>query len=172
MHRINKIDYFVGAFLTTILNSSKGVPAIFDDTESNKRVEFSTDTGDFNVYIKYSTKVRKARTSINGKRKSKFSWNIAFTESEYKVLRDSFKKEDRENLLCLVCTNEKFYPTYMAVLSYEDALKCLENSTGSGSRKIVVTRIGREHDFYCYGVGFNKEDYIKCPVDGAKFLVV
>lgn len=50
MHRINKLDYFVGVFLTTILNSSTGVPVLFDETENSKRVEFSTDLDDFNVY--------------------------------------------------------------------------------------------------------------------------
>ncbi|EOD00001.1 hypothetical protein L21TH_1944 [Caldisalinibacter kiritimatiensis] len=60
----------------------------------------------------------------------------------------------------------------MAVLSYEDAMKCLDNTTRSGSRRITVMRIGREHDFYCYGVGFEEEDYIKCPVDCTKFLGV
>lgn len=170
MNRINKIDYFVGVFLTTILNSSKGVPALFDETESSKRVEFSTNLDDFNVYIKYTTKVRKAKTNINGKRKTKLSWDISFSNNEYKILKNSFKKEDKENLICLVCTNQGLHPTYIAVLNYEDALKCLENSTKSGNRKISVTRIGKEHDFYCYGVGFSKEDYIKCPVDSTKFL--
>lgn len=31
MRRINKIDYFVGVFLSTILSSSKGIPALFDE---------------------------------------------------------------------------------------------------------------------------------------------
>jgi uncharacterized protein YxeA len=172
MYKINKIDYFVGVFLTTILNSSKGVPALFDETESSKRVEFSTDSGDFNVYVKYTTKVRKAKTNINGKRKTKMSWDIQFSDNDYEILRDSFKKEGKENLICLVCTNDDLNQTYMAVLSHEDALKCLEKSTPSGSRRITVMRIGREHDFYCYGVGFKDEDYIKCPVDCTKFLGV
>lgn len=172
MYRINKIDYFIGVFLTTILNSSKGVPALFDETETSKRVEFSTDLGDFNVYVKYTTKARKAKLNINGKRKTKVSWNIPFSNNDYAILRDSFKKEDKENLICLVCTNEELNQTYMAVLSYDDALKCLEKSTSSGSRRITVTRIGKERDFNCYGVGFKEEDYIKCPVDCTKFLGV
>ena len=71
MYRINKIDYFIGVFLATIINSSKGVPALFDETENSKRVEFSTDTGDFNVYIKYTTKIRKSKVNINGREKEK-----------------------------------------------------------------------------------------------------
>jgi hypothetical protein len=55
MYRINKEDYFIGVFVSTILKSTKGVPALFDATGKNKRVEFTTDLGDFNVYVKYST---------------------------------------------------------------------------------------------------------------------
>lgn len=74
------------------------------------------------------------------------------------------------NLVCLVCTNDKLNETYMAILDYADAMKCVEQKTNSGSRRITVTRIGAEHDFYCYGVGFKEEDYIKFPIDYAHFL--
>lgn len=170
MYRINKIDYFIGVFLATIINSSKGVPALFDETENSKRVEFSTDTGDFNVYIKYTTKIRKSKVNINGKRKRKRSCNISFSDEDYEVLRNSFRKQDKQNLICLVCTNEKLNDTYMAILSHEDALKCLQQSTNSGNRRITITRIGSEHEFSCYGVGFQENDYIRCPVDCTKFL--
>lgn len=49
-------------------------------------------------------------------------------------------------------------------------MKCLEHKTNSGNRRITITRIGAEHDFYCYGVGFKEKDYIKCPVDCTQFL--
>lgn len=170
MYRINKIDYFIGVFLSTIINSSKGVPALFDETENSKRVEFSTDLGDFNVYIKYTTRIRYAKVNVDGKRKKKMSCNISFSNKDYDILKNTFLKEDKENLICLVCTNGKLNETYMAVLSYADAMKCLEHSTNSGSRRITITRIGAEHDFYCYGVGFKEKDYIKCPVDCTQFL--
>lgn len=170
MYRINKIDYFIGVFLATIINSSKGVPALFDETENSKRIEFTTDSGDFNVYVKYSTAIRNAKVNINGKRKKKMSCNVSFSEKDHEILKNDFYKEDKDNLICLVCTNEKLNETYMAVLGYEDAMKCLEQSTNSGSRRITVTRIGAEYDFYCYGVGFAEEEYIRCPVDCTKFL--
>lgn len=170
MYRINKIDYFIGVFLSTIINSSKGVPALFDETENSKRVEFATDLADFNVYIKYTTKNREANIKIDGKRKKKISWDISFSDKDYEILRNSFTKEEKENLICLVCTNDNLNETYMAVLSYEDAMKCLEKSTNTGSRRITVTRIGAEHEFSCYGVKFKEDDYIRCPVDCTKFL--
>lgn len=170
MHRINKIDYFIGVFLTTILNSSKGVPALFDETKDSKRVEFSTDIDDFNVYIKYTTKIRHSRVNVNGKRKKKISCDIGFSNSDYDILKNSFFIEDKQNFICLVCTNDKLNESYMSMLRYEDAMKCLSQKTNSGSRRITITRIGAEYDFICYGVGMEEKDYIKCPVDCTKFL--
>lgn len=172
MRKINKIDYFVGVFLSTIISSSKGVPALFDEgAKESRRIEFQTDSGDFNVYIKYSTKQEKAKVMINGRKKKKVTWNIGFSNREYDILKNDFEKKDKINLVCLVCTNDKLNETYMAILEYAYAMKCLERKTKSGSRRITVTRTGAEHDFYCYGVGFgNEEDYIKCPVNYTYFL--
>ncbi|MFY9286525.1 MAG: hypothetical protein WBJ01_08800 [Tissierellaceae bacterium] len=169
MHRINKLDYFVGVFLTTILNSSTGVPVLFDETENSKRVEFSTDLDDFNVYIKYTTNMRKSKVTVNGRRK-KLSFNISFSKRDYDILKNSFYIEGKQNLLGLVCTNDKLNETYIAVIDYVDAMKCLGKETKSGSRRITVTRLSAEYDFQCYGVGFNETEYIKCPVDCTKFL--
>ena len=150
MHRINKLDYFVGVFLTTILNSSTGVPVLFDETENSKRVEFSTDLDDFNVYIKYTTNMRKSKVTVNGRRK-KLSFNISFSKRDYDILKNSFYIEGKQNLLGLVCTNDKLNETYIAVIDYVDAMKCLGKETKSGSRRITVTRLSAEYDFNVMG---------------------
>lgn len=171
MGRINKIDYFVGVFLSTILSSSKGIPALFDEgVKDSKRVEFETDSGCFNVYIKYSTNQRTANVRVNGEEKKKVSWDITFSNRDYYILKNQFEKKDKINLVCLICTNEKLNGTHMAVLKYSDAMKCLQKKTISGSRRITVTRTGAERSFYCYGVEFDEKDYIKCPVDYTHFL--
>lgn len=170
MHRINKIDYFIGVFLTTILNSSNGVPALFDASDNSKRVEFATDIGEYNVYIKYSTMLRKVKKNIDGKLKTKASCNVSFSDNDYDFLKTNFSDVDKQNLVCLVCTNDKLNETYMAVIPYEDAMKCLRGKTKSGSRRITISRTGAEYDFYCYGVDFNDSEHIKVPVDCTRFL--
>lgn len=171
MSKINKIDYFVGVFLSTILSSSKGVPALFDDeAKESKRVEFETDSGAFNVYIKYSTKQYIGNETVKDIKKKKKYWNIIFYEKDYDFLKNSFRKKDRINLVCLVCTNDKLNDTHIAVLKYEDAMKCLEKKMDSGGRRITVSRIGAGRSFYCYGVDFDEKDYIKCPIDYTHIL--
>lgn len=58
----------------------------------------------------------------------------------------------------------------MAVMHYENAMKCLREKTKSGSRRITMTRTGAELNFSCYGVGFKEYEYIKVPIDCTKLL--
>ncbi|NMA64981.1 MAG: hypothetical protein GX957_01910 [Clostridiaceae bacterium] len=166
MRNINKLDFFVGVFLARIINSSSSVPALFEETENSKRIEFTTDTDDFNVYVKYSQRI--STSSLKGRKKR--SWTIGFSKNEYSALKESFYSEDRKNLICLVCTNQKLNETYLVVLSYKEAMKCLESNI-NGSRRITVTRTGADHNFICYGAGPEMQRYsTKCPVDRAKSL--
>lgn len=146
------------------------MPTLFDGTKDSKRVEFSTGMGDFNSYIKYSTKMVESTTSIKVGKRKKVSWNIIFSDKDYKILKDSFYTKGRNNFICLVCANKKLNVTYLAALEYENAMKCLNKSTPSGSRRITVTRTGGEYNFNCYGVGFKEEDFIQIPVDPTNFL--
>lgn len=169
MCRINKEDYFVGVFVSMVLKS-KGAPALFDATGKNKRVEFATDVGNFNVYVKYSTGLKNEPKIINGKRKHKMSCNISFSTTDYDYLKNTFPIEGKENMMCLVCTNKELNETKMALVKYEDAMKCLKHQTKSGNRRITVTRIGKEHYFDCYGGRNKSSEHIKCPVDYTNFL--
>ena len=56
-----KLDFFVGVFMSSIINSAKKVPVLIDETETSKRMRFMTDNGEFNVFIKYSTVIRRKR---------------------------------------------------------------------------------------------------------------
>ncbi|MCK9217577.1 MAG: hypothetical protein M0P77_06625 [Firmicutes bacterium] len=60
MKKINKMDYYSGAFITSLLNYTKSVPAIFGETNDSRRLEIDTDLGKFNLYIKYTTNCRNA----------------------------------------------------------------------------------------------------------------
>ncbi|WP_312906730.1 hypothetical protein [Tissierella praeacuta] len=92
----------------------------------------NTILGKFNVYVKYSMIIRNTKVNINSRIKKNIS-----------------------------CTNEKLNETYMAVLGYKEAMKCLEKSTNKGTWRIRFIRIGTEYNFYYHGFGFNEKGYIK-----------
>ena len=41
MHPINKIDYFIGVFMTTIVNSAEGQLVLFNTSTDSKNLEFT-----------------------------------------------------------------------------------------------------------------------------------
>ena len=124
--------------------------------KNTKCVEFDTNIGDFNVFIKYSTTPqdgwdRKKRTKIKRK-----YWNISFSPEEYSYLCNSFEKLNKNNLVAIVCANQKITDTRIAILTLDQAKECLSKHTG-GIRRITVSRTGNEHNFDCFGVGSSHE---------------
>lgn len=173
MEKIEKVDYFVGVFVSTILKSAKGVPALFDETDNSKRIQFSTDLGDFNVYIKYSMSLVNKDKRINSEVKNKMSCNVSFTDNDFNILNSNFKKDKYKNYVVLVCTNDKLTETKIAVLPYDDAMKCLQYKVKSGGRRITITRTGGEYSYKCYGVNgpdFPKGHYITSYVNHMKYF--
>ena len=166
MSQINKIDYFVGVFVSAILNSAKSVPALFEETNESKRVEFTTNLGEFNVYVKYS---RKLKISGRRKPKEKTSWNVLFSNIEYEKLKSS-RKDGYKNYVALVGTNDALTKTRIAVLDYVKALNCLREAAPTGSRRITVTRIGSAQEYRCKGVGFISDESESCFFDYTKYF--
>ena len=53
MSRINKIDFFSGAFLSYLISNGVKEPTLFEATEKSKIIKFSLRNKDYNVYLKY-----------------------------------------------------------------------------------------------------------------------
>ncbi len=170
MAQINKIDFFVGVFLTEVLSSAKTVPALFDgEQKESKRIEFETNRGVYNIYIKYSTKKKETPYPDKGKRRIKYTCNVLFTESEY----DNFvstTKDSSLNYVVIVWTNDSLTNTWLVVLDYKKAMSCLKNKTENGTRKIKITRYGAGRDFFCQGVGFKDDEYEICSFDHISYF--
>ncbi len=162
MSQVSKLDFFVGVFLASIMNSAKSVPALFDETDESKKIEFMSDLGKYNVYVKYSTKRNHSTRGSKGK-EIKYH-NVLFTENEYKKF-ESFQKDGVNNCLAIICTEKNLLNTWIVVIEYEKALKCLRSTTPNGSRRIKIQRFGNAHEFVCSGVGFKNDDNETCPYD-------
>lgn len=148
-----KLDFFVGAFMSAIINSAKKAPVLIDETETSKRMSFITDNGEFNVFIKYSTTIRHSAKKVGDKVKDKMTCDISVNEKEYNILSHKFKENKKSNYVVAVCTNSKFNENYIIVVPYDIAMKCLQYSNQSGLRRITITRTGKEGTYKCYGIG-------------------
>jgi hypothetical protein len=118
---VKKIDYFCGAFLSYLI--SNGIsPALFEAGEKSKIVKFSTNLGDYKVYIKYSTICKFSD------RKSTRKWDVLFTKKEMDILKD-FLEQNRKHYFVLVCTDTNMKENEVAVLDYDGGLMCLGNDS-------------------------------------------
>lgn len=151
--RIAKADYFAGIFLTTILKSSRTTPVYCEAIEGIKRLEFETDLGVFNVYVKYSMRENMGWNYEFTPKKMKKYWNVAFSENEYAYLKDQFVAEGKENVIAIICTDSKLKRTRIVILKQTQLIPCIAVSTSGGSRILSISRTGAEHTFSCYGVG-------------------
>ena len=60
MGRINKTDYFCGAFLSYLI-SNNVEPTLFDAVDKSKVVNFTQKNRDYNVYLSMLVLVKRVR---------------------------------------------------------------------------------------------------------------
>lgn len=156
MSRVNRIDFFCGAFLSYLI-TNKVEPTLFEATEKSKIVQFSLRDKDYNVYLKYvSTSKQSTRA---GKEYTK--WDILFTELEKSILENSFKEQDKENLVVLVCANENLKDTYFAIIPFENAMKCLGSDNVNKQTRISIKRQKGSKYVTCYGTAVSDRKAFK-----------
>lgn len=153
MARINKADFYYGSFLSYLISNGVKEPVMFDGAEKSKIINFGLKDKNYNVYLKYVTNLRKSR-----KGGYEFSnWDIVFSEKETITLFSDFEKEEYENIVVLICTNENLKDTCFAVLTYNQAISCLGNDAVNDQRRISVKHKKSSKNIACYGTGLSDE---------------
>lgn len=154
MTKINKIDFYCGAFLSYIISNNAKEPTLFEETEkSSKRIKFALRNKEYNAYLKYVSTLKES--TLKGK--TYYKWDVSFTEAERDYLQSSFVEPDKENIVVLVCTNEDFKNTYFGFLDIKDALKCMANE----QPRITIKRQKGSKYVSCYGSGVSDENALQ-----------
>ncbi len=162
MKKIDKIDFFVGVFLSSIINSTQVSPSLFDETNESKKVEFETNRGKFNIYIKYTTITKHGRKNKKGQRRT--YWDIAFTENDLNKLR-TFGKPGSTNYVSIICTNKEMSDTRIVILEIEKVLSYLENAPAGKQKRISIFRYGKENKFHYKGTGCDDKEAQETDID-------
>lgn len=160
MKQIRSTEFFIGGYISSILNSAKGAPAPFDETNDSKRSRLETVLGNFDIYIKYTGK----SSSVSEGKRTKTSWFVSFTKEDMDELNDEFECKGYKSYLVLVLSIDKLSDAKIAIINYADAMKCLDNVAPSSDRGINVLRYGSEHNFICYGAAQKENDGFLVPV--------
>lgn len=163
MAKFKKSDLYYGAFLSVLLNNGKAKPSLFDDTENQSRriYKFATDRSneDYIVFTKYTC----------GKMYPKFlHWKFNFTDDEVEVLQD-LNQQYGNVKLALICL-QKEDEGEVAIISYEDAVKCMGITIGTKSMRINIKTYPNKHGIFAFGSGLDENEAIKISRDAIKTL--
>lgn len=156
MSKINKIDFYCGAFFSYLI-TNKIEPTLFDANDISKEIGFLLRDKEFKVYLKYVNAEKQIR--LNGKEHDR--WDIIFTKKENEYLHNSFFIQGKENIIVLVCANSKLRNTFFALLSYNDAIKCLGNDMVNQQYRISIRRQKGSPYAFCWGTALSDVNAIK-----------
>lgn len=154
MYTINKLDYFVGAFVSYVV-SKEVAPALFDGTDDSKIVAFATNSDEYTVYLKYSTAVKT--TFPKGKITRK--WNIFFTNKDMDILVKN-RNNANTTYVVLICAEPNLRQTEICVIDIKKALLCLGEDAVNKQKRITVTHSKGSPNLQYYGSMKDKQDSI------------
>ncbi|AOZ93608.1 hypothetical protein [Paenibacillus crassostreae] len=145
---LTREDFFCGAFLSYLLNN-RIVPAIFEERiDPNRKIyDFTTNKGDFRVYVKSSEKPVNESSQKNGCR-----WNFPFTENQIDELK-SVKSEGRQMYFAFVCGKTALNKSKIAIIPESIIFKYIDidrNNKYKG-QSIKIKLVKGHWDFDVYG---------------------
>jgi len=146
--KLKVADYYYGAVLSSLFNA--GIrPALIEGGESRRVYEFTTDQGDFRLFVKYrSNPLNKTKVDYT-------SWQFVFSDDEVKELRKYI--DDKKHLsVALVCGCQGMGSSELAVLHKEEVQKILD----AGKNSITVSRRKGEKAFRVF-VGGGRSDALQ-----------
>lgn len=145
---LKKEDFYCGAFLSYLLNNGI-VPALFEERiDINRKIyDFTTDKGDFRVYVKYSESPA-SKSDLKGSN----IWNFSFTESQIDEIR-TIKTENRKLFFVFVCGRQSLNKSKIAVVPQDIIHQCIDtNRTDKYKSQSIKIRLIKGHwDFDVYG---------------------
>ena len=165
MAKVNKVDFYCGAFLSYLI-SNKVEPTLFNANEKSKVVQFLLKNTDYNVYVKYVS----AGKLLNIKGKQHTRWEVIFQKNERDYLVNDFCKSNFKNIVVLVCANKDFKDTYFAILTYDQAIQCLGNDAINNQFRISVKHQKKSPNAYCYGTALSDNNAIAIPYNVDTFF--
>lgn len=146
---LKKEDFYSGAFLSYLLNNGI-VPALFDEnnTEGRKIYDFTTDKGDFRVYVKYI-----AAPTSKSEIKNQRTWSFPFTDVQIDEIRELEKYNSRLIKFIFICGLKKLNGSKIAIADISDVFQCIDiNRTDKYKAQAVKIRYIKKHrNFDMYG---------------------
>ena len=146
MCKLKAADFYYGAFLSALLNTPGGRPALFEDTGSRRIYCLETNNNEECYFlVKHVTDLKCKGDAFN-------HWVFNFNPVEIKRLQDLHRVKGNVKV-ALICVKDGFADSELAIISYEDAIDCLGVESGVKSYRINIKSYSKKHGLRMYGSG-------------------
>lgn len=167
MCKLKAADFYYGAFLSALLNTTGCHPVLFDDEEDkpkNRQIyRLLTSHNEFLIYTKFFAKK-------NPDSKKRWHWTFKFSDAEVKKLAE-LHNENPNVKLALICIKEverrkkkkktddiesvyiELDEGELAIVDYKDAMDCLGIDKGVKGYKIDIKSGPNWKGLRMYGSG-------------------
>lgn len=127
MSKLKAADFYYGAVLSTLFNNHIN-PALIEGGDDRQVYDFTTDKGDFRMFVKYRAENKKT------KRHDYFSWDFNLVNDIDEI--KSYISAGKKLVLFLVCGMENLKDSELAILDEDDLTELFE----LGKNTITISR--------------------------------
>lgn len=147
--RVNKSDYYYGAFLSNLLDRGR-TPVLVEKDSSRGVYKILTGHTENYIYMKYVT------TKDNGR-----LWNFGFSRDNLKEVEEYVKK-DINLIFGLICSYKGLIDTEIGVFSIEEFKKCIDfDCNKNKNHRISVLKQPHSSYLTLYGTALDRDNGIE-----------
>lgn len=141
---LKKTDFYYGAFLSFLFNEFDDSTnfVIVEPMQSRDIYSIETNYGKHKVYIKYVT------SPTENKNKKTTLWNFTFSNLEIELIR-----KNNITHLALICAREGLNNCEIAILTYDQAIDCLDIDYLRNNYRISIKYQKDIEGLKAYGTG-------------------
>ena len=148
-NRVNKSDYYYGAFLSNLLDKERN--PVLVEKDSNRRVyEVLTHNTENYIYMKYVT-ISKGRKL----------WNFTFSKDNLREI-EGFIKQGRALKFVFICSYKNLIDTEIGVCSIEEFKLCTDFECKTNERQ-RISILKKPHSSYLtvYGTALDRDNGVE-----------
>lgn len=151
--RVNKSDYYYGAFLSKVLDSGSTTALVTKD--GNRGVyRISTDNGEYIIYMKYLTN-----------QQDDLLWNFSFTKDNFDEIKE-YMKADEKLMFGFICSYESLLFTELGLCDLEEFEACVDfECRAEDYQRMSVLKVPYSPYLRLYGTKLDREDSIEIERD-------
>lgn len=147
--RVNKSDYYYGAFLSKILDNGC-TPTLLTHDANRGVYKITTDKDEYIIYMKYLTN-----------HQDDLLWNFSFTKDNLEEIKEYAQGEEKL-MFAFICSYESLLFTELGLCDFEELKRCIELDCKEGEyKRVSILKVPYSPYLRLYGSELDREESIE-----------